>query len=57
MSVTLSGGAPVLANSRTYTFGGDGYTLLAGEAGVFRDLMADVVIARIKNLGIRISHP
>ena len=58
MSVTLNGGAAILSNSTTYTFatndflhaGGDGYTMLAGGPGVFRDPMADVVIAHIKNL-------
>lgn len=58
MAVTLNGGSPILSNSTTYTFatndflhaGGDGYTMLAGGAGVFRDPMADVVIAHIKNL-------
>lgn len=37
--------------------GGYGYTMLAGGAGVFRDPMADVVIAHIKNGAVTGSGP
>lgn len=59
VSVTLDNGAPILVDGTTYTFatndfvnaGGDGYTMLADGQGVTREVMADVLLDYIKELG------
>jgi 5'-nucleotidase len=59
VSVTLDDGTPILPDSTTYTFatndfvnaGGDGYTMFVGEHGVTREVMADVLLEYIKDLG------
>jgi 5'-nucleotidase len=57
-SVTLDGGAAILADTSRYTLatsdfialGGDGYIMLAGGDDVTREKMADVVLDHIKSL-------
>jgi 5'-nucleotidase len=59
VSVTLDDGTPILPNSTTYTFatndftnaGGDGYTMFVGTHGVTREVMADVLLAYIRDRG------
>jgi 5'-nucleotidase len=59
VSVTLDDGTPILPNATTYSFatndftnaGGDGYTMFVGEHGVTREVMADVLLAYITDLG------
>jgi 5'-nucleotidase len=59
VSVTLNDGTPILADSTTYTFatndftnaGGDGYTMFMGTHGVTREVMADVLLAYIRDQG------
>jgi 5'-nucleotidase len=59
VAVTLDDGTPILPDSTTYTFatndfvnaGGDGYTMFVGEHGVTREVMADVLLAYIEDLG------
>ena len=59
VSVTLDDGTPIPPDSTTYTFatndfvnaGGDGYTMFVGEHGVTREVMADVLLAYIEDLG------
>ena len=58
-SVSLDDGTPILANGTTYTLatndfvntGGDGYTALADGTGTTREVMADVLLAYITQLG------
>lgn len=57
--VELDDGTPILPDSTIYTLatndfvnaGGDGYTMLADGAGVTRELMADVLLEHIQDLG------
>lgn len=59
LSVTLNDGTPILADGTTYTFatndftnaGGDGYTMFMGTHGVTREVMADVLLAYIRDQG------
>lgn len=59
LSVELTDGTPILADSTTYTLatndftnaGGDGYTMLADGNGVTRDIMANVVLDYIRAKG------
>ncbi|MCI0455892.1 MAG: 5'-nucleotidase C-terminal domain-containing protein [Gemmataceae bacterium] len=59
VSVELTDGTPILADSTNYTFatndfvnaGGDGYTMLADGQGTTREVMADVVLEYIEGLG------
>jgi 5'-nucleotidase len=59
VSVTLDDGTPILPNATTYSFatndftnaGGDGYTMFVGEHGVTREVMADVLLAYIRDRG------
>ena len=59
VSVTLDDGTPILPNATTYSFatndfvnsGGDGYTMFLGEHGVTREVMADVLLAYIRDQG------
>jgi 5'-nucleotidase len=57
--VVLDDGTPVLRDGTTYTLatnnfvnaGGDGYTMLADGGGVTRDLMANVLLDHVEELG------
>jgi 5'-nucleotidase len=57
--VTLDAGAPILPDATVYTLatndfvnvGGDGYTVLADGMGTSREVMADVLLAYIQELG------
>jgi 5'-nucleotidase len=59
VSVTLDAGAPIIADTTSYTMttndfmaaGGDGYTMFAGGASTAGDPMAEVVLEYIKGLG------
>jgi 5'-nucleotidase len=59
VSVQLANGTPIPADSTTYTLatndfvnaGGDGYTMLLDQHGVTRDVMANVVLEYIRELG------
>jgi 5'-nucleotidase len=59
LSVTLNDGTPILPDGTTYTFatndftnaGGDGYTMFVGTHGVSREVMADVLLAYIRDQG------
>ena len=58
-SVALADGTPILRDGTTYTLatndftnaGGDGYTMLADGTGTTREVMADVLLAHIQELG------
>jgi 5'-nucleotidase len=58
-SVALSDGTPILPDASVYTLatndfvnaGGDGYTMLADGNGSSREVMADVLLAYIQELG------
>jgi 5'-nucleotidase len=58
-SVQLDDGTPIMADGTVYTLatndfvnvGGDGYTMLADGQGVTREVMAEVVLDHIRNLG------
>ncbi|HEY0737091.1 MAG TPA: 5'-nucleotidase C-terminal domain-containing protein [Herpetosiphonaceae bacterium] len=59
VSLTLDDGTPILADATTYTLatndftnaGGDGYTMLADGKGTTREVMADVLLDYIRQLG------
>lgn len=59
VSVKLADDTPIPADGTTYTLatndfvnaGGDGYTMLADGQGTTREVMADVLVAHIRNLG------
>ena len=59
VSVELDDGTPIASDATTYTLatndfvnaGGDGYTMLADGQGVTRDIMANVVLEHIRDLG------
>jgi 5'-nucleotidase len=58
-SVELEDGTPILADGTVYSLatndfmnaGGDGYTMLTDGQGVTRDLMANVVLEYIRDVG------
>jgi 5'-nucleotidase len=59
VSVTLDDGTPILADSTSYTLatndfvnaGGDGYTMLTDSKGTTREVMADVLLDYVRQLG------
>lgn len=59
VSLTLDDGTPILADATTYTLatndftnaGGDGYTMLADGKGTTREVMADVLLDYVRQLG------
>lgn len=59
LSVELDDGTPIMPDTTTYTLalndflnaGGDGYTMFVDGQGVSREVLADVVVAYIEDLG------